>query len=74
MNIIIDCMSGDNAPEEIVKGALDGAAKYGVTPVLVGEEAGHPRRRSKERPDLRRRAYCKRMPDRISPWRTRRAT
>ena len=39
MNIIIDCMSGDNAPEEIVKGALDGAAKYGVTPVLVGEEA-----------------------------------
>lgn len=39
MNIIIDCMSGDNAPEEIVKGALDGASKYGVTPVLVGEEA-----------------------------------
>lgn len=39
MNIIIDCMSGDNAPEEIVKGALDGAAKYGVMPVLVGEEA-----------------------------------
>ena len=39
MNIIIDCMSGDNAPEEIVKGALDGAAKYEVTPVLVGEES-----------------------------------
>ncbi len=38
MNIIIDCMSGDNAPEEIVKGALDGCSKHGVDVVLVGEE------------------------------------
>lgn len=38
MNIIIDCMSGDNAPEEIVKGALDGCAKYGVSAILVGEK------------------------------------
>lgn len=37
MKIIIDCMSGDNAPEEIVKGALSGCKEHGVTGVLVGE-------------------------------------
>lgn len=31
-------MSGDNAPEEIVKGALLGAKQHGIQPVLVGEE------------------------------------
>ena len=39
MKIIIDCMSGDNAPHEIVKGALQGAKQYGVDVVLVGEKA-----------------------------------
>lgn len=37
LKIIIDCMSGDNAPDEIVRGALSGAAAHDVTPVLVGE-------------------------------------
>ncbi len=39
MRIIIDCMSGDNAPEEIVKGALTGCKLHGVQGVLVGEKA-----------------------------------
>lgn len=38
MKIIIDCMSGDNAPEEIVKGAIAGKSEHGVEAVLVGEE------------------------------------
>ena len=36
MRIIVDCMSGDNAPFEIVKGALIGAKEHGVSLVLVG--------------------------------------
>ncbi len=32
-------MSGDNAPDEIVKGALEGAAKENVTLVLVGTKS-----------------------------------
>ncbi len=39
MRIIIDCMSGDNAPEEIVKGALAGGKTHGVEVILVGEES-----------------------------------
>ena len=38
MRIIVDCMSGDNAPREIVKGALTGSAKYDVDVCLVGEK------------------------------------
>ena len=38
MKIIIDCMSGDNAPEEIVKGAVAGCQAQDVQPVLVGEK------------------------------------
>lgn len=38
MKIIIDCMSGDNAPEEIVKGAIKGCKQHGVEGVLVGEK------------------------------------
>lgn len=38
MNIIIDAMGGDNAPQEIVKGALSGAKRWGVNVTLVGEE------------------------------------
>ncbi len=38
MRIIVDCMSGDNAPYEIVKGALMGAQKENVDLVLVGSK------------------------------------
>lgn len=37
MKIIVDAMSGDNAPFEIVKGALGAAEKYGIDLVLVGD-------------------------------------
>ena len=36
MKIIVDCMSGDNAPYEIVKGALIGAKQHGTELILVG--------------------------------------
>lgn len=36
MKIIIDAMSGDNAPEEIVKGAVMARRELGVEIVLVG--------------------------------------
>ncbi|MBE6681393.1 MAG: phosphate acyltransferase PlsX [Ruminococcaceae bacterium] len=39
MKIIVDCMSGDNAPEEIVRGALEGKQKENVELLLVGNEA-----------------------------------
>lgn len=38
MKIIIDVMGGDNAPDEILKGAFDAANEYGVELVLVGDE------------------------------------
>ena len=39
MKIIIDAMGGDNAPEEIVKGAVAAKKGLGVEVVLVGREA-----------------------------------
>ena len=39
MKIIIDCMSGDFAPEETVKGALLGSSEHGIDVILVGERA-----------------------------------
>ena len=36
MKIIIDAMGGDNAPEEIVHGAIEAAQAYGVDLTLVG--------------------------------------
>ncbi len=39
MKIIVDCMSGDNAPEEIVRGALEGKAKENVDLILVGTKS-----------------------------------
>ena len=36
MRIIIDAMGGDNAPEEIVKGAIMARKELGIEPVLVG--------------------------------------
>lgn len=38
MKIIIDCMSGDNAPDEIIKGAVEGAIESNVEIILVGNE------------------------------------
>ena len=38
MKIIIDAMGGDNAPEEIIKGALRAREELGVELVLVGRE------------------------------------
>ena len=39
MKIIIDAMGGDNAPLEIVKGALQGKERFGVDIVLTGDTA-----------------------------------
>ncbi len=38
MKIIVDAMGGDNAPLEIIKGALDAHNEYGVDIILVGQE------------------------------------
>ena len=38
MKIIIDAMSGDKAPEEIVKGAVMARREVGVDVVLVGRQ------------------------------------
>ncbi|MEG0035576.1 MAG: hypothetical protein RR743_02840 [Oscillospiraceae bacterium] len=38
MKIIIDAMGGDNAPGEIVKGAIEAARDFGVEITLVGKE------------------------------------
>ena len=37
--IALDAMGGDNAPREIIRGALLGAARLGVSVVLVGQRA-----------------------------------
>ena len=39
MKIIVDAMGGDNTPLEIVKGALQGRARWGVDIVLTGDAA-----------------------------------
>ena len=39
MKIIVDCMSGDNAPEQIVIGALEGAKTHKVDLLLVGNKS-----------------------------------
>lgn len=38
MNIIIDAMGGDNAPLEVLKGAIKARADFGVEITLVGDE------------------------------------
>ncbi len=38
MKVIVDCMSGDNAPYEIIKGAVEGAIDSNVDVILVGNE------------------------------------
>lgn len=37
MNIVLDAMGGDKAPNEIVAGAVDAAREYGITVSLVGK-------------------------------------
>lgn len=39
MKIIIDAMGGDNAPLEIVRGALSAHSRFGCDIVLTGDEA-----------------------------------
>ena len=39
MKIIVDAMGGDNAPLEIVRGALDANRETGVEILLVGRTA-----------------------------------
>ena len=39
MKIIVDAMGGDNAPLEIVKGALQAQKRFGVNIVFTGDEA-----------------------------------
>jgi len=39
MNIIIDAMGGDNAPDEVVKGAIDASLQYNIKVTLVGDRA-----------------------------------
>ena len=38
MKIAVDAMGGDNAPEEIVKGAMQAVKKFSCEIVLVGDE------------------------------------
>lgn len=38
MRVIIDAMGGDNAPEEIVKGAVRASRELDVDVVLVGQK------------------------------------
>ena len=37
MKIVVDAFGGDNAPDEVVKGAVDAVKEYGVTVVLTGD-------------------------------------
>jgi len=39
MKIIVDAFGGDNAPLEIIKGAVDAKNEYGVDIILTGDEA-----------------------------------
>ena len=39
MKIFVDAMGGDNAPLEIVKGAVQGGKRFGVDIALLGDEA-----------------------------------
>ena len=39
MKIILDAMGGDNAPQAVVKGAVDAQAEFGVDIILVGRKS-----------------------------------
>ncbi|ADD69758.1 fatty acid/phospholipid synthesis protein PlsX [Denitrovibrio acetiphilus DSM 12809] len=38
MKVVVDAMGGDNAPREIVKGAVAAVKQYGMQVILVGDE------------------------------------
>ena len=38
MNIVMDAFGGDNAPLEVIKGAIDAKRDFGVDITLVGDE------------------------------------
>ena len=42
VKIAVDAMGGDNAPFEIVKGAVEAVNEFGSNIVLVGIEMGFP--------------------------------
>lgn len=39
MKIAVDAMGGDNAPAEVIKGAVDAAREFGIEVLLVGQQS-----------------------------------
>lgn len=54
MIIIVDCMGGDNAPREVVKGAYLASLEYNASFLLVGDRAAIEQTAAEEGIDLRR--------------------
>ena len=54
MIVIVDCMGGDKAPLEVVKGAYAASLEYNANFILVGDKAEILRIADEEGYDLRR--------------------
>lgn len=54
MRIIVDCMGGDNAPLEVVRGAYAASLEYNATFILVGDRAQIEAIAIEDNMDLRR--------------------
>ncbi len=54
MRIIVDCMGGDKAPLEVVKGAYLASLEYNASFILVGDRAAIEKIAETEQMDLRR--------------------
>ena len=54
MRVIVDCMGGDKAPLEVVKGAYAASLEYNANFILVGDRAEILRIADAEEMDLRR--------------------
>ena len=54
MRVIVDCMGGDKAPLEVVKGAYAASLEYNANFILVGDRAEILRIADAEAMDLRR--------------------
>ena len=54
MIVIVDCMGGDKAPLEVVKGAYAASLEYNANFILVGDKAEILRIADDEGMDLRR--------------------
>jgi len=50
LSIALDAMGGDHAPDEIVKGAVEASARYGIEVVLVGDPEAIERHLPRSRP------------------------